>query len=352
MIEIDGSTHSGSGTLLRYAVALAVLKREKLHVTRIRAKRPKPGLRAQHLSAVKACAAISNGYLEHAEVGSEDLIFEPGPTINGGRYRFDIGTAGSATMAAFTLIAPALFAAERSTFTITGGLFQDFAPSFYHMQQVLIPLIIRMGAQVDIAMQRPGYVPKGSGSLTLRVEPCSALKPLVLNRQGMLTDIHGVAIASHLKHQKVSRRMASRSAELLQQRGYMCEIESMDDESAVQPGAALVMWAHTDSGCIIGADRAGKHGRRSEAIAEFVVRSLMEDIESGACTDRWLADQLILFAALAAGTTEYSVPRVTDHVESNLSLVQRILGARATLHGKCVTIDGIGLRTQERSRSR
>ncbi|MDQ7781594.1 MAG: RNA 3'-terminal phosphate cyclase [Desulfomonilaceae bacterium] len=343
MLEIDGSMHSGSGTLLRYAVALAVLKRRTLHITRIRSKRPKPGLRAQHLNAVKACAMISNGRLQGAEVGSQELFFEPGPVITGGRHFFDIGTAGSATMAAFTLIGPALFASEASTFTITGGLFQDFAPSFHHMRHVLVPLLRRMGAEIDMTMIRPGYVPRGGGKLTLHVKPCAGLTPLVLDRQGTVRRVHGIALASHLEKQRVSRRMASRSRELLRENGYACEVESVNDNTAVQTGAALVIWATTDTGCLLGADRAGKPGRRSEAIAEFVVRSLLEDIESGASTDRWLADQLILFAALAAGTTEYAIPRATDHVESNLWLVRELLGARAELHGNRVIVEGIGL---------
>jgi len=194
-----------------------------------------------------------------------------------------------------------------------------------------------------MTMIRPGYVPKGGGKLTLRVEPCAGLRPLVLDRQGIVNDIRGIAIASHLQNQKVSRRMAAGSEELLQQSGYVARVRSVDDKSAIQPGAALVMWAHTDTGCLLGADQAGKPGRRSEAIARYVVRSLLEDIESGACTDRHLADQLILFAALATGTTEYTIPRVTNHVESNLWLVREILGARTALRGTRVTIDGIGL---------
>ena len=114
MIEIDGSMHSGSGTLLRYAVALATLRREALHMTRIRAKRPKPGLRAQHLNAVTSCCAISGGQVDGAEVGSQEIVYRPGDDLKGGDFEFDIGTAGSATMAAFTLIPPCLFARKTS----------------------------------------------------------------------------------------------------------------------------------------------------------------------------------------------------------------------------------------------
>lgn len=136
MIEIDGSLHSGSGTLLRYGASLATLTAEPLHMSRIRAKRPKPGLRAQHVAAVSACATVSGGRLDNATVGSQEIIYYPGDTLEGGSFHFDIGTAGSATMAAFTLIPPALFSSGPSRLTITGGLFQDFAPSFHHEEEL------------------------------------------------------------------------------------------------------------------------------------------------------------------------------------------------------------------------
>lgn len=52
----------------------------------------------------------------------------------------------------------------------------------------------------------------------------------------------------------------------------------------------------------------------------------MDDLRTGATTDRHLADQLILFAALAKGTSEFLIPRATDHVQSNLWLVEKFLG--------------------------
>ena len=99
MLEIDGSIHSGSGTLLRYAVALATLVGEPLHMVRIRAKREKPGLRPQHLQAIRACATLSEGELTGAEVGSQEIFYRPGRSLPaGGNFEWDIGTAGSATM--------------------------------------------------------------------------------------------------------------------------------------------------------------------------------------------------------------------------------------------------------------
>ncbi len=342
MIEIDGSVHSGSGTLLRYAASLATLVGRPIRMTRVRAKRQKPGLRPQHLQALRACATLSGGRLEGDRVGSQEILYAPGPELRGGEYKLDIGTAGSTTMLAFTLLPLALHAEKTCRFSLTGGLFQDFAPSAFHMQRALIPLLRRMGAEVRLEIRRPGYVPKGGGEIFLEVKPRRLpLEPLRMPDQGSLSKITGVSLSSHLEREKVSERMASRCRELLEKRGLEAEFEVLRDSDAHQRGAALMLLAETDRGCLIGADRAGKPGRRSEIIAEFVVRSLLEDLDTGATVDRHLADQLILFAALADGLSTYRIPVLTDHIRSNLWLVEKILDARNRLEGMVLHVEGV-----------
>lgn len=347
MIEIDGSAHSGSGTLLRYAVALATLAGKPLHMTRIRARREKPGLRPQHLQAVEACRSLSGGRLEGAAVGAQEIRYFPGGLIGCGEHQWNIGSAGSTTLLAFTLLPLALYAGGPCRFSLTGGLFQDFAPSAFHLQHVLAPLLGRMGGQVKVEMVSPGYVPSGQGRLDMEVQPVrGALKPLRMIEQGALREIWGISLASHLEKEQVSRRMAARSGESLAERGLKARWTILEDRTARQRGAALFLRAHTDRECLLGADQAGRLGRRSEAIAEFVTASLLDDLKSGATVDRHLADQLILFAALAEGETEYIIPEATDHVAANLWLVDRILGARSRLEGRRLRMEGVGWRSQ------
>jgi RNA 3'-terminal phosphate cyclase (ATP) len=343
VLEIDGSIHSGSGTLLRYSVALSTLLRSPLHMTHIRANREKPGLRPQHLQALRACSSLSGGEIQGAEVGSAEIHYQPGKSLGHGDFRWDIGTAGSTTMLAFTLIPLALFAKGPSRFTLAGGLFQDSAPSAFHMQRVLLPILRRMGAEVRIEILRPGYPPRGQGCLQVETNPLRGpLIPLQLTEQGPVKEIQGVSLASHLEEGKVSARMAEESQRLLEKHGYRPIITTIDDQHAAQKGAALCLWAETGTGCLLGADQAGAPGRRSEAISRSVVSSLLEDLATQATTDRHLADQLILFAALAKGTTRYRIPRVTGHVQSNLWLVEKILGVKTELKGNILTVEGIG----------
>lgn len=344
MIEIDGAQRSGSGTILRYAVSLASLLREDLRIINIRAKRSKPGLRPQHLRTLFACCEMSGGVIEGGEVNSQKILYRPGPERTSDQnFSWDIGTAGSTTMLAFSVLPLAIFSPISHCFTITGGLFQDFAPSAYHFQQVLLPLLKQMGVRAELKILQPGYVPKGQGKIQIITHPLEGnLKSISLLEQGDIRRIWGISLSSHLAEQKVSKRMAEICQRLLHQAGHEVTFELVEDNTAVQRGAALFLAAQTHTGCLLGADMAGKLGRRAEQIGAEVVRMLLEDFQSGACVDRHLADQLILFAALAKGTTEFLIPRMTEHVETNLWLVQKILGAKISQKGSKLRIEGIG----------
>ena len=342
MMLIDGSARSGSGTIVRCSMALASLLGREIRIENIRAGRDRPGLRAQHLKVVQACRDMCKGVLKDASLGSRKLTYRPGERFRGGVYSWDIGTAGSTTMMAQTLLPMACFADQPSRFRIEGGLFQDFAPSAYHMQFVLLPVLRLMGVNAELDIIRPGYVPRGGGILELKVEPVAKLKALALSGQGEILNIGGLALSSHLSGKRVSRRMAEECRRVLRLQGYDATIQEIEDDTAPQEGAALAIYAETTTGSRIGFDRAGRPGRSSESIGRYVAQGFLEDVGTGAAVDRYTADQLIMYAALAEGVTRYSVPRITDHVDTNLWLVEEFLGARTRVDGSTLEIEGMG----------
>ena len=343
MIHVDGAQKSGSGTIVRFAIGLATLLGEELHLTNIRAKREKPGLRPQHLKSIQALQQICQGTLDGDDVSSKEIRFKPGGKVKSGHYEWDIGTAGSTTLLAMTLLPAACFSQGTMSFKICGGLFQDFAPSAYHMQYVLFPILERMGIIARLNIIRPGYVPRGGGIIQVEIEPVMGkIKPIQLSSQGDVTGIEGFALSSHLKQRRVSERMVEKCSQLLKSDGYDARIEIVNDTTALQRGAALAIYAKTTCGCIISADRAGEPRRTSEDIGNYVAKSLIDDLATGATVDRYLADQLILYAALANGVSQYRIPRMTEHVDTNLWLVDSILGAKTEVNNNIVTIKGIG----------
>ncbi len=328
---------------MRTGIALAALLGEPLRIHNIRAKRENPGLRPQHLKAVEAAAALTKAKISGATVGSREILFSPEKGPMGGEYTWDIGTAGSTTMLALTVLPIAAFAKEPSVFRIRGGLFQDFAPSAFHTQEVLLPALRAMGIRAELKILRPGYVPKGGGEIELRVEPVKGpLAPLRRETLEKPLRFWGISLASHLRERRVAERMAKKCQDILSRRGLRAEFTILNDENAVQPGAALALFAEDKKGARLGADQAGAPGRPAESIADFVAQSLFEDLESGATVDRHLADQVILYAALAQGESVYLIPSLTDHVEANLWLVEELLGAKWELQGKILRIRGIG----------
>ncbi|HSE84014.1 MAG TPA: RNA 3'-terminal phosphate cyclase [Thermodesulfobacteriota bacterium] len=358
MIEIDGSQKSGSGTIVRDAIPFSILLGEGVHLKNIRAKRDKPGLRPQHLKAIEAAAQISQGTLEGASVDSTEVRFNPGGGIRGGTFNWNIGTAGSATMLALSVIPLALFADAPSNYRITGGLFQDFAPSVYHLKYVLLPIIRNMGAQIDLRIIQSGYVPQGEGQIEVKVIPLrKKLKAFTLNRQGNVISIKGIALSSLLKERKVSERMAEECMNELKTEGYDSHIDIIYDtkekptydRASIQAGAALAVWAGTDTGCLLGADMAGKLRRGAEFIGRQTAKNLLEDLMTGATVDRFLADQIIPYAALAEGYSSYLFPRMTDHIESRLWLIEEMLGAEVEVKSNLVNIKGAGYLVETKS---
>jgi len=196
MVTIDGARMSGSGTIVRYAVALAALCGKPVRIINARQRRSKPGLRPQHVTGVQACAELCGATVDGVEVGSRTVDFIPGSDIRGGSFEWDIGTAGSATMLALSVLPVACFSATPVRARITGGLFQDFAPSPFHMQRVLAPLVRLMGVDLSVDVTRPGYVPGGGGVIEMTVIPGrAALDALVLSAAGQVCDVDGIAFS-------------------------------------------------------------------------------------------------------------------------------------------------------------
>jgi len=144
MITIDGSQGEGGGQILRTALSLSVATGQPFAIRNIRARRSKPGLMRQHLTAVKAAAEISDARVEGAEVGAASLVFEPGPA-KPGDYIFRIGSAGSTSLVLQTVLTPLALAGRRSRIAIEGGTHNQGAPPFEFLDRAFLPLLRRIG---------------------------------------------------------------------------------------------------------------------------------------------------------------------------------------------------------------
>ena len=345
MIDIDGSLYSGSGAIVRQAAAYAALTGRPVRVRNARARRRHPGLRPQHVRAIQAMRDLVGGGVDGAEVGSRSFEFRPGDAEPAGRYAWDIGTAGSATMLALSVLPVLAFRGRGIEAEIRGGLFQDCAPSVFHLQHVIVPMLAQMGLAAEIEMIRPGYVPAGEGVIRLAV-PAGArpLRPLVPRRGTMPARVWGISLASRLDDRHVAARIASAARTVLDAAGISAEIEEHGDSTAIQAGAALALFADFIGGARLGAACAGAPHRPAERIGDRVAGQLLEEVDSGATIDRHASDQIIPFASLASGTSRFQVPFITEHVETAGWLASAFLQAEFRIMDRTLAVRGQGAR--------
>jgi RNA 3'-phosphate cyclase len=347
MIEVDGSQYSGSGTIVRQAVAFSALTGQPVHIVKARSRRAKPGLRHQHIRVVEAIGELVNGTAEGLSPGSQEIIFRPGTLRTGRHYLWDIGTAGSTTMLGLGILPVLAFASSPVNVELRGGLFQDRAPSVFHLQHVILPLLHRMGLEVELVMERPGYVPRGDGIVRLVVQPVrKPLRHLRMEEPGAVTHLWGIALSSHLEKRRVSERMAEAAREVLGRAGHKADIDMRYDQEALQPGAVLALFADLGEGVRLGADQAGALRRTAEFIGKHVAKQLLDDMKSGTTLDRFAADQIIPFAALAEGESRFHVAAVTDHLLTNLWLAEKFFGVSGTLKDHILSMTGVGFQRQ------
>jgi len=329
VLEIDGSQKSGSGTILRLSVAFAGILNEPLHIFSIRQKRTQPGLRPQHLEAVLTAAKLCKAEVKGAKSRSRELWFTP-REIAGGEIHAEIGTAGSIPMLLLTVLPLCAYAKNPVRLHVSrGGTDVKNAPTTNYLKHLLLPLLARMGLKASLAIQKYGYYPKGMGEITLEVEPCPKLQFITLEEFGNLQQIKGVSVCTFLADRRVAERQAIAANERLKSAGLHADIEIVNDMSnPLQKGSSLVLWAETDTGALLGGDAIGELGKPSEVVGREAAENLLRELESRATVDSHLSDMLVPHVALAEGDSVYLSRLVTEHLDTNIWLAQKILGVK------------------------
>ena len=237
MITIDGSEGEGGGQILRTSLALSLVTGQPFRMERIRAKRQKPGLLRQHLTAVEASKIVGCAEVEGAAMNSQTLEFRPGP-VTPGNYRFAVGTAGSATLVLQTVLPSLLTAPDRSTLTLEGGTHNPLAPPFDFLTRSFMPLIHRMGPSVELELRRPGFYPAGGGRFHARIEPVKRLSKIALTERDAILRRRACVWLSKLAAEIADRELAVVREEL-RWREDECEVEVVPHPKG--PGNALVL---------------------------------------------------------------------------------------------------------------
>lgn len=325
---IDGSEGEGGGQILRTSLALSVITGRPFRIINLRGNRPKPGLRRQHLTAVRAAAEVSAATLVGDEIDSRDLTFTPTSPVRPGTYHFDVGSAGS-TMLVLQTVLPALMIADApSTITLAGGTHNFGAPPFPFLSKSFLPLIARMGPRVELAIDRAGFAPRGGGRAHVNITPAAKLKRLEILARGPVRRRLAVATIAGLP-----RDIAERELKVVAR---VCDLrpdELRIDELPPDQGPGNIVNIEAESEHLTEVFTAfGARGKRAEDVAREAARDAKRYLDHDVPVDEHLADQLLLPMALA-GAGAYLTGPLSLHATTNIDTIRRFLDVPITVQG-------------------
>jgi RNA 3'-terminal phosphate cyclase (ATP) len=327
MIEIDGSFGEGGGQILRSALALALLTQQPFRLVNIRANRkPKPGLRPQHLASVLAAQQISNAKVSGASLGSSTLVFEP-DVVNPGHYHFEVGTAGATALVLHTIYLPLMLGTDApSEIMIDGGTHVDHAPCFDFLQTTWQAYLETLGFTLKLRLKRPGFYPRGGGRIMANLQPTRHIQPLQLTADVHYTKVDITSISADLPDH-VAERQARQAVQRLPDWQVRHMIERWENGPASVVTATLPEMVPT---LFFG---LGARGKPAEAVADEATEPLLRHAATNAPVDPHSADQLLLPLCFAAGASAYRTSAITQHLLTNAAIIQRFIQRSITIDG-------------------
>ena len=331
MLTIDGAYGEGGGQILRTTLSLSAIFKMPVNIINIRASRPKPGLRPQHLTCVYAMKTITKADVKGAEIGSKSLFFSP-KGIYPGKYTFDVAekqaSAGSISLIFQTLL-PVLSMADKPSYLILkGGTHVPFSPSFHYIEKVFLPMVKEIGVRTNISLKRWGFYPIGKGEIEVIIYPKDKLEGKKWGKAPSI-NIKGISASSNLPH--VKERQKKRLEEDLEKLGISIEIETREANAY---GKGSFAFLFIDSETKAGFSALGARGKPSEAVADEAFSEFSIYYEEKTALDRYLADQLLLYLALAEGSSVFTTCKISSHLLTNLWVIKQFLNREIVFEGK------------------
>lgn len=330
MIEIDGSLLEGGGQVLRMSVALSALLKKPIRIFNIRGNRAKPGLRAQHLSGLKLVHQLTGGQMEGCQLHSPEIIYKPDTQNNPqNNFEMDIGNNGAISLLVQICLPVALFRAKTTDFTLKGGTFGDFAPPMIYCQQVFVPILQKhFGLESTLQIIQESSDMKGGGHVNLQVRPLKTLQPLNLTQEEPITDILLTCNTTGKAPFKLASKASKAAQSILQQQHSNLTIQNEFLPEALGTALTLFIKAQTPNSILAASKISQKRSENPDHLGAKTAQELKETLDLGVPVDQWMQDQLIIYMALASGTSRLLTGPLTLHTRTAISIAEQLTSAR------------------------
>ena len=312
-LKIDGAFGEGGGQILRSAVTLSCITQKPIQLENIRKNRKNPGLRPQHLAAIKILGKICNAKIGGLEVGSTTVRFVP-TDMKDEILDESVGTAGSISLILAALIPAVSLCKKNLEIRIQGGTDVSWSPTSEYTKRVLSEAYSRMGIDFSMNIEKCGYYPKGGGIVNAKISSCKELKPIVLEKRNT-KQAEIFCSYSKISEEKITS-IVQQVVNNLKSKGFQTKHSILNEDSINEGSSILVM--SKDSKSIIGID--GLYDRKIENFDSHIDN---EFISSNMSVDEHLSDMLVIPASLTDGMSIFNVNKISSHLETNLYVTSK-----------------------------
>ena len=219
---------------------------------------------------------------------------------------------------------------------VKGGTDVKWSPPIDYIKNVTLPLLEKMGFKAELSLERRGYYPTGGGIVKAVTYPSNP-QPIELVEKGKLLSVEGVShSSSDLKKAEVAERQARAARKII--------YDSLGVEPKIKveycgttcPGSGIQLWIKTRN-TVIGGNALGEKGKKAEDVGKEAALSLLGQFKKGV-VDRWSADQLIPYMALA-GKSRIVASEISNHCETNMKIVELFTGKRFIVKNNIIKVE-------------
>lgn len=336
-LKIDGSYGEGGGQIVRSAVTLSCITKTPIQIENIRTNRRVPGLRPQHLTAIKLLGKICNAEIQGLNVGSKSIKFFP-KDLEDYTIDEDIGTAGSISLVLQALIPAVSISKKKLELSIIGGTDVPRSPTSNYTKFVLGEAYSRFGIEFSMDVIKRGYYPKGGGLVKLNVYPSKKLKSISLTHR-KTKSVKLLCSYSDLSSERINNEV-QQAEKILKDSDFEIELE-IKKESSLSNGCSMLVYSF-DLSSIIGIDSL------TDTTSEIAKSISNNFIRSNLGVDNHLSDMIVLPASVIDDTSIYRIKEITKHLETNLYVTSKITECK---YGIGKTDDGFEVRIKGNSNS-
>jgi RNA 3'-phosphate cyclase len=223
---------------------------------------------------------------------------------------------------------------EQTKLILQGGTNADMAPQYDYWERIFLPMFLQSfrlpPGLVSPKVLARGYFPKGGGHVEV---DCQALKsPLPafdLTERGTLQHVFIRSFHAGKLPRVMASKMAATAQATLEQALDLSHVtvqtEIVTESVATGSGAGIILVGTTSTGCRLGGSTICKPRQTAEEAGAAAATELVKALKAGGCVDEWLQDQLILYMALAKGTSRMLTGCLTLHTRTAIDVAKQLV---------------------------